>query len=500
MSYRAVVYAAVSDPSQVRDHYSIDEQLVACRAECQRRQWPVAAEIVIPGHSRFYRRLHELVRDCAPYAQLIALVEARQIDLIVCYALDRLWRTDRLRMELEDLCEDHGVQIYAVSQPVEPRVDITDEPDFARRWVSRLSGALSEDEIARFKSRSQAGKLGRARAGLHMSWIHPPYGYRQVDTHQPLEVEESQALWVRWIFERRAQGWSMGRIANTLNARGIPSAHGAAWRERVVKQVLSNAFYAGRIVYRRYSRGKPRRVTIEQIFEGRHQPLVSTELWEAAQRINAAGHRDYHSCLTDEPHILTGMLRCGLCGDAMCYRRQISSNGNVNHYIYCSRYNHTNGEGCSYNGHSARQVEAYVLDQVRAAIQDPQALLLALDSVQQRDRRQERIAQLEASLQGLEQRAQRLLDAVELGHFPLDELARRQKNLSAQRQVLEHELATLRQSESHLAGMLAQLSSLHDLADELDHLAPSELRQVYRQLIHRITLRRGESPHIDWLA
>jgi len=76
--------AAVSTEAQAADDKSsIDVQLAECRQLCETRGWQVAREIVIPGHSRDYVWLHEIIRDCPQYAELVSAIEAGSADLVV---------------------------------------------------------------------------------------------------------------------------------------------------------------------------------------------------------------------------------------------------------------------------------------------------------------------------------------------------------------------------------------------------------------------------------
>jgi hypothetical protein len=58
-------------------------------------------------------------------------------------------------------------------------------------------------------------------------------------------IVEEQARWVRWIFERYAEGWSPRKIAGELNTRGVASP-GATWKRstrRKDKKWLSSTIY-----------------------------------------------------------------------------------------------------------------------------------------------------------------------------------------------------------------------------------------------------------------
>ena len=81
MSFRACIVAAVSTPDQATDDKtSIPSQRKACGDVCQGRGWKVVGEVLIPGHSRDYHWLDEIIADCPEYGQLVRLVRSGQVD------------------------------------------------------------------------------------------------------------------------------------------------------------------------------------------------------------------------------------------------------------------------------------------------------------------------------------------------------------------------------------------------------------------------------------
>ena len=65
-----------------------------------------------------------------------------------------------------------------------------------------------------------------------------------------LVVEPTQAEAVRQVFALRAQGFSMHRIAEEMNAQNIPTHEGSAWHAVQVKRVLDRRpLYCGQYEY-----------------------------------------------------------------------------------------------------------------------------------------------------------------------------------------------------------------------------------------------------------
>lgn len=331
---RACLYAAVSTDAQGKeDRYSIPEQLDMAERAAEQHGWTVVHRHVVQ-HSRNYDWLHQLVRSSPEYAKLIELIESRRMEVLVCYDYDRVWRTDHLRSEVELICRENGVHIFSINQPVEPGQD-----SIATRIMSAFSGHLAAYEIERTRRRSLAGKHAKVMKGLEAATSQIPYGYRRIVHGQPLAIYEPEAQWARYMYQQRSKGQSVFAICQDLNQQGVRTRLGKRfWRSAVIR-ILTNPFYVGRVAWH------------GEDYPGSHEPIVSKELWDAVQRINAARVRDYHHP-SQGRYLLTGFLRCGFCGDAMVYNRS-------HRYMVCGRYSRSRAQDCQINTHKADSVETF---------------------------------------------------------------------------------------------------------------------------------------------
>jgi hypothetical protein len=86
------------------------------------------------------------------------------------------------------------------------------------------------------------------------------------------------------------RGFDERQIAGYLDAKGIPSPGGVRWTASAVRHILTNEQYAGAVVYNRTTqRLKTKRRTNPRedwiVTPGAHEPVISVDLFEAAQRI-----------------------------------------------------------------------------------------------------------------------------------------------------------------------------------------------------------------------
>ena len=161
------------------------------------------------------------------------------------------------------------------------------------------------------------------------------YGYRKdPQDHSRLLPDEPAAQVVRQIFALYLQGNGAGRIAQTLNAQGVPppSAYRAVsagqprptpaplWCKATVRRILSTQTYAGdleqgRVRKLNYKSRRVIRLPREDwiIVPGTHVPLISRADFAAVQaRLAAHGGQTAAA-----RHPLAGLVRCGVCGGKM---------------------------------------------------------------------------------------------------------------------------------------------------------------------------------------
>jgi len=139
---------------------------------------------------------------------------------------------------------------------------------------------------------------------------------------------------VRLIFDLCCRGNGTRNIVIELNRRGIPSSSGGQWSRSQVKQILTNPCYRGALVWNRSTQGKihgigpdgrpyakkvatPLRRNAPDhwiIVEDVHEPLVSREVWEAAQREMARRRERQAHPRARKPYLLGGLIRCRHCG------------------------------------------------------------------------------------------------------------------------------------------------------------------------------------------
>jgi site-specific DNA recombinase len=288
--------------------------------------------------SRFARK-----KERPEFNQMLADIRAGKLDLIWFWEISRQQRRLAVFADLRDLCRDHGV-LWMVGETV---YDPTRYEDMMLLGVLSIV-AEGESEI---KSKNVTrGHASNAAAGLPHSPV--AYGYHRfftagppgrrlaqaLDRIEPDEllpgavvaagqapvrtqlVTDSPAWIVQEMFARFAAGWGLARIAADLNRRGIPTSrkpgHGMAsanprWNGSTVRGMLRNPRYIGQRVYQ------------GEVLEGVTAvwpPIVDAETFWSVQRQLADPDRKRWRISNKPTHLLSGIPRCGKCGQPMYQR------------------------------------------------------------------------------------------------------------------------------------------------------------------------------------
>lgn len=477
--FRAVIVAAVSTPAQAtEDKGSIPHQIMSCEECCQRNGWEIVATVQIPGHSRNYVYLDEITADCPQYAELLRIIRSGAVNLVVTAYYSRLWRTQELQSAFMAVCHEHDVQVYSVTEGGSLRPPGSGRVDSTSKFIASVHGYTAEHENEVRRQRHESGMRNRILSGLPGNNGTTPYGYRPPPgPRQPPILDEREAYWVRWIFERRAEGWGGRRIVTALDDMGVPPPSGNSnWSHNSVTYILKNDFYVGVVRWGRYSNPN-----------GLHEPIISMDLWRRAQVENGRRSTAYNKAVNQ----LSGLCRCGFCGRAMVYSGY--TRYPKREALRCCRYLNSRGLHCTSNRHSVWRVEAAVKELIRELLADPETYWRQRQTQREEEMRNE-LAAVEAEIASLEKRYQRLLDALEGGYIDLPTFGARVVSLDTSRLVARRD--ELRESLARSEIQAERIVSLHDVADRLDDLSDEELNRVYRMLIDRIELRKGEPPRV----
>lgn len=296
----AALYARVSTDEQAEHGTSLDGQLVECEAHARRLGATSVHAYVDAGVSGTVLKrpaLERLRRDSA----------AGRIALVVCYDPDRLSRNLGHLLLLVDELRRHGTEVEFTNFAMTASAD--------GRLLFAMRGAIAEFETHKIRQRMTAGKVARAREGRPVGGGHTIYGYAYDKGRGRFLADAAEAAVVAHIF-RLAEEHGTHAIAARLNAAGIPAKHGGRWSQTSVYGILRNRTYLGRMPQMRGAG----HVAVP--------PLVGGDAFDrVGERLT--GRRNRPPGPARHPYLLSGHVRCGLCGRRMGggYRQRYACSG-----------------------------------------------------------------------------------------------------------------------------------------------------------------------------
>ena len=203
--------------------------------------------------------------------KLLADIEAKKVDTVVVYKVDRLTRSLGDFAKIVDVLDAHGVSFVSVTQQFNTttsmgRLTLNMLLSFAQ-FEREVTGERIRDKIAASK-----------RKGMWMGGF-VPLGYEAAG--RTLQIVESEAQVVRKIFQLYLELGAVSRAKIAVDRLGLRSkarhtrskktSGGHPLGRGHLYRILNNPIYAGRIRHK------------GQEFEGQHPAIIDNATWTATQ-------------------------------------------------------------------------------------------------------------------------------------------------------------------------------------------------------------------------
>lgn len=208
------------------------------------------------------------------------------------------------------------------------------------------------------------GRLLSVSQGNYIGSV-PPYGYSKVTIMDgkrkcpTLQIKPDEADVVRMIFDMYViQDMGRDRICRKLDELGIKPPKGGYWAPSAIKDMLTNVHYIGKV---KWNWRKTLKVVEDSevistrpkakvgeflIYDGKHDPIISEELFNAAQEKHGKNIRVKTSVKVRNP--FAGLVYCQ-CGKAVLYRPHKNyASGEQQARMLCSDQVHCNTGSCLY--------------------------------------------------------------------------------------------------------------------------------------------------------
>lgn len=376
--------------------------------------------------------------------KLVRMIKADQVDVVMVWRSDRLYRDYSIAIELAKIFEQHGVVFVAGGR----EIDYTSAEGEFSYVTDAASNKRMRDRIAEDIKRAHASMIRRGLLISNPSCL----GIRSAGRQKVAFIEDEVRL-VQRIFDMFVHGedgsapLGVWQIALKLQKEGIRLVNGSR-NHRVVHpdvieagrigEILQCVMYVGKYRSKKTIYDCP--VLLKPSEDGDPEPIVSQDIFDAAQ-MRLSNSRGSVQRARNSPHLGTPIVVCGSCGAPMWVRISRKTGAPVGTYG-CS---HRKGIGacCAEHGVYLREVAVndYICNYL-APFVNSQIAKMKAEGNEKLER--ERILALEAKLEEAVLREGEQLASL-VGRLDADQIETIGRRLSAERRRLQLELLEARE-------------------------------------------------------
>ena len=322
---KVYLYTRVSTTMQI-DGYSLDAQKTKMKAFCDYNEYEIAGEYEDAGKSG------KSIEGRIAFNQMMDDIKSGkdEVSYVLVFKLSRFGRNAADVLATLRVMQDFGVNLICVEDGIDS------SKDAGKLMISVLS-AVAEIERENIRVQTMEGRMQKAREGKWNGGF-APYGYALIDGK--LVVNEEEAVAIRTIFDQYVNtDLGANGIAKYLENHGIhkivrQNGKNPLFDAALIRRIIQNPVYSGKISY------------------GRRR----------TEKVHGT-RNEYRQVKKEKIHLLSGILKCPVCGAGMygnkaIKKRKNGSNYKDFYYYGCKHRNMTRGHKCDYK----KQVHEEMLD------------------------------------------------------------------------------------------------------------------------------------------
>lgn len=312
---QAIIFCRVSSKEQEETGYSLPAQEKYLKEYCSRQDIRVAKIFKISESASGEKQRNK-------FEEMMEFINKREIKIIVCEKADRLTRNFKDMVAIDEWLEaDDQREVHLVKDSLVMHQSSRSQEKlnwgirilFAKNYIDNLSEEVKKGQ----KAKIDEGWFPRPA----------PLGYKTIGEkgHKIHVIDEDVAPYIKKMFEMYGTGnYSLKKIVDDLYEKGLRSKKGNKVGKSTIHRLLADPFYYGRFKWK------------DKEYPGKHDPLITKELYMAVQRImtrpiKAPRYRKHTP-------VFKGKIRCGECKGTVTWERQKGHwYGHCNRYKPCSQ-------------------------------------------------------------------------------------------------------------------------------------------------------------------
>jgi DNA invertase Pin-like site-specific DNA recombinase len=220
----AIGYVRVSTEDQAKEGISLDNQKSKIEAYCLLKDLDLSEIVEDAGISAKNLKRPGVQR-------VLKLARKKQVDAVVIYKLDRIFRSTTDALETTKMFERHGVSFHSIAETL-------DTQSAMGRFFFTLTAALAEMERRLIGERTKAA-LSHKRSRNEKTGGDIPYGYDLTPAGILIKNETEQRV-IKTIRRLNKDGYSLRGICRELEKVGHLTKRGnAVWQPSTISKILN---------------------------------------------------------------------------------------------------------------------------------------------------------------------------------------------------------------------------------------------------------------------
>lgn len=435
----------------------------------------------------------ETIDDRPMIQDVLKRIEDENIKGVLVIDCQRLTRGDML---------DCGIIVhsfrYTNTLIITPQKTYTLSDKYDRKFFE-MELSRGSDYLDYTKEILRRGRDASKRRGNYIGSV-APYGYDRIKIGKDWTLKpNNESQYVKLIFERYTQGVGTFDIVNEIEKLGAKPRNSKSFDYNRITDIIKNPVYVGKIkvnedeTFKVMQDGKlvkKRKARKEyELVDGKHEPLVSQELFEKAQNERKKRTREPNSCVLQNPY--ASLIKCGYCGKAVTLHYGSKKRGGDKYKrMACI------GRGCECVSHNYFELNNAIIDALKNKLDDIKVQIDTDDN--QSNTNSKIIESLESHLNLNEKKMNDICGYLENGIYTIDIFTKRKKTLEDERATLENAIMNAKKenkSSSELKNKTITLSQAIEMLKD-DSISAKIKNNFLKEIIQVIYYKKDKLGNI----
>lgn len=491
---KVALYARVSSDQQAEKHNSIPSQLRLLHEYALKRNMAIYKEYIDEAASA-------LSVDRPAFLEMISETKKKfpPFQTILVWKLSRFARNRQDSIIYKAMLKKRGIEVISISEPIDSSPQ--------GQLMEGMIEVIDEFYSAVLAQETLRGMAENARKG-YKNGGYSTFGYKNVHIYDEknyqrtkYEINESEAVIVRLIFDLYAKGNGLKNIVTYLNTHGHKPRSGGKWSKSTVANVLRNEAYIGWTVFNKRDKktyGKQFKSRNQWlVIKNTHEPIVEKEVFDKAQRlIKERQPKNQPAQVTASSYLLSGLMRCGKCGRTY----GVTGYGRERKYAYynCITYSKQGKDVCPGHRVRADELDEEVIQRVKELLFSDKNMKKFAEDINKaakslRTDYWKKIMDLKKKASDMQTRIMRQYSAIESGVIDLSLVAPRLKELKVQKDSLQEEITHYETLNSRHQPVNITKAMIDGFRKEMEEIfvgnSVQEKREFLKKFIDRIVVK-----------